>query len=81
MPTKRVILSELIRDELRDNLDVFELVVDDRRVTSQLIACSSRPWRLAARTAAILYSSRLTNWRRQREAGALYQHEVPHGCR
>ena len=37
MPTKRVILSELIRDELRDNLDVFELEVDDRRVTSQLI--------------------------------------------
>ena len=158
MATKRAILSELTRDELRDNLDFFELEVDDRRVTSQLIdalagsrkarldeilpylsssrskglcrafdlddsgrrkadlavrlfgpgagskrrarlrhlraagataahgrhspgACSSRPWRLASRTAAILYSSRLTNWRRQREAGALYQHEVPHGCR
>ena len=44
-------------------------------------ACSSRPRRLASRMAAILYWSRLTNWRRQREAGALYQHEVPHGCR
>ena len=37
MPTKRAILSELTRDELRDNLDFFELEVDDRRVTSQLI--------------------------------------------
>ena len=37
MPTKRAILSELTRDELRDNLDFFELEVDDRRVTTQLI--------------------------------------------
>ena len=37
MPAKRAILSELTRDELRDNLDFFELEVDDRRVTSQLI--------------------------------------------
>ena len=37
MATKRAILSELTRDELRDNLDFFELEVGDRRVTSQLI--------------------------------------------
>ena len=30
---------------------------------------------------ALLHSSLLTNWRRRREAGTLYQHEVPHGWR
>ena len=45
MPTKRAILSELTRDELRDNLDFFELEVDDRRVTSQLIDALASPAR------------------------------------
>ena len=37
MPTKRAILSELTREELRDNLDHYGLDVHDRRVRSQLI--------------------------------------------
>ena len=37
MPTKRTILSELTRDELRDNVDHYGLDVDDRRVRSQLV--------------------------------------------
>ena len=37
MPTKRAILSELTRDELRGNLDYYELDVYDRRVRSQLV--------------------------------------------
>ena len=37
MPTKRAVLSELTRDELRDNLDRFGLDVHDRRVRSQLV--------------------------------------------
>ena len=37
MPTKRAILSELTRDELRDHLDYYGLDVHDRRVRSQLI--------------------------------------------
>ena len=37
MPTKRAILSELTRDELRANLDFYELDVYDRRVKAQLI--------------------------------------------
>ena len=37
MPTKRTILSELTRDELRDNVDHYGLDVDDRRVKSQLV--------------------------------------------
>ena len=37
MPTKHAILFELTRDELRDNLDYYQLHVDDRRVRSQLV--------------------------------------------
>ena len=37
MATKREILAELTRDELRGGLDHFELEVDDRRVNSQLV--------------------------------------------
>ena len=37
MPTKRAVLSELTRDELRDNLDHYGLDVQDRRVRSQLV--------------------------------------------
>ena len=36
MPTKRAILAELTRAELRVNLDYYELTVDDRRVKAQL---------------------------------------------
>ena len=36
MPTKRAILAELTRAELRINLDHYELTVDDRRVKAQL---------------------------------------------
>ena len=37
MPTKHAILSELSRDELRANVDYYELDVYDRRVRTQLI--------------------------------------------
>ena len=37
MPTKRAILSELTRDELRSNLDYYGLDVRDRRVRSELV--------------------------------------------
>ena len=37
MPTKRAILSQLTRDELRVNVDFYELDVYDRRVRSQLV--------------------------------------------
>ena len=37
MPTKRVILAELTRDELRTRLDHYELGVEDRRVNAQLV--------------------------------------------
>ena len=37
MATKRAILAELTRDELRSGLDRFELEVDDRRVNEQLV--------------------------------------------
>ena len=37
MPTKRAVLNELTRDELRDNLDRHGLDVHDRRVRSQLV--------------------------------------------
>ena len=37
MLTKRAVLSELTRDELRDNLDHYGLDVRDRRVRSQLV--------------------------------------------
>ena len=36
MPTKRAILAELTRAELRANLDYYELTVDDRRVKAQI---------------------------------------------
>ena len=42
MPTKRAILAELTRDELRTNLDYFELEVEDRRVKTQLVDALSR---------------------------------------
>ena len=38
MPTKRAILAELTRDELRTRLDHYELEVEDRRVNAQLVA-------------------------------------------
>ena len=37
MPTKRAVLAELTRDELRDNLDQYGLDVHDGRVRSQLV--------------------------------------------
>ena len=37
MPAKSAILSRLTRDELLDNLEYYELDVDDRRVKDQLI--------------------------------------------
>ncbi len=37
MPTKRAILSELNADELRANVEYYELEVDDRRVKAELV--------------------------------------------
>ena len=37
MPTKRAILAELTPDELRTNVDYYELEVEDRRVKTQLV--------------------------------------------
>ena len=42
MPTKRAVLAELTRAELRANLDHYELAVDDRRVTAQLFDALAR---------------------------------------
>ena len=42
MPTKRAVLAELTRAELRDNLDHYELAVDDRRVSAQLVDALAR---------------------------------------
>ena len=42
MPTKRAVLAELTRAELRANLDHYELAVDDRRVTAQLLDALAR---------------------------------------
>ena len=42
MPTKRAVLAELTRNELRANLDHYELAVDDRRVTAQLFDALAR---------------------------------------
>ena len=42
MPTKRAVLAELTRAELRANLDHYELAVDDRRVTAQLVDALAR---------------------------------------
>ena len=42
MPTKRAVLAELTRAELRANLDHYELAVDDRRVTAQLADALAR---------------------------------------
>ena len=42
MPTKRAVLAELTRAELRANLDHYELAVDDRRVSAQLVEALAR---------------------------------------
>ena len=42
MPTKRAILAELTRDELRTNVDYYALEVEDRRVKTQLVDALSR---------------------------------------
>ena len=42
MSTKRAILAELTRDELRTNVDYYELEVEDRRVKTQLVDALSR---------------------------------------
>ena len=42
MPTKRAVLAELTRAELRANLDYYELAVDDRRVSAQLLDALAR---------------------------------------
>ena len=42
MPTKRAILAELFADELRANVDYYELQVDDRRVKAQLVEALAR---------------------------------------
>ena len=42
MLTKRAVLAELTRAELRANLDHYELAVNDRRVKSQLIDALAR---------------------------------------
>ena len=42
MPTKRAILAELTRDELRTNVDYYELEVEDRRVKTQLVDALAR---------------------------------------
>ena len=42
MPTKRTILAELIRDELRANVNYYDLPVDDRRINAQLVDALAR---------------------------------------
>ena len=42
MPSKRSILEELTLDELRANVDHYELEVDDRRVRTQLVDALAR---------------------------------------
>ena len=42
MPTKRAILAELTRDELRTNVDHYELEVEDRRINTQLVDAVTR---------------------------------------
>ena len=42
MPTKRAILAELTRDELRTKVDYYELEVEDRRVRKQLVDALAR---------------------------------------
>ena len=42
MPTKRAILAELTRDELRTTVDYYELEVEDRRVKTQLVDALAR---------------------------------------
>ena len=37
MPTKRAVLAELTAEELRANVDYYELAVADRRVKAQLV--------------------------------------------
>ena len=48
MPTKRTILAELSAEELRDNVDYYELQVDDRRIKARLadVLAGSRKARL-----------------------------------
>ena len=50
MPAKPAILAQLTRDELLDNLEYYDLDVDDRRVKDQLVEvlASSRKARVAA---------------------------------
>ena len=42
MPTKRTILAELTRDELRANVNYYDLPVDDRRINAQLVDALAR---------------------------------------
>ena len=42
MPKKHAILAELTRDELRANVDYYELEVSDRRVKAQLVDALAR---------------------------------------
>ena len=42
MPTKRAVLAELTRAEVRAGLDHYELAVDDRRVKAQLVDALAR---------------------------------------
>ena len=42
MPTKRAVLAELTRRELRAGLDFYELQVPDRRVKAQLVDALAR---------------------------------------
>ena len=42
MPTKRAVLAELTRNELRTTVDHYELYVDDRRVNTQLVDALAR---------------------------------------
>ena len=42
MPAKRAILAKLTRDELRANVNYYELPVDDRRISAQLVDALAR---------------------------------------
>ena len=42
MPTKRTILAELTRDELRANVNYYDPPVDDRRINAQLVDALAR---------------------------------------
>lgn len=47
MATKREVLAELTRDELRGALDGYELEVEDRRVNAQLVDALVRSRRVS----------------------------------